>query len=1267
MKHKTNNDHFPTLGEGDLTDSNAKGFALIATISVMVLLVMVALAMLSLSTIEIRQARQSDAKAVAQANARLGLMLAIGELQKYAGPDQRVTATASILDGNPETRQPDGIQNPNWVGVWRTDGLKSEPLDTPFILADEGKSKQSLTDRRQKIGYDREAEVLTWLVSGETPNPMNAGNTDDFVKLYQVKELPNGNASKDFDVFAKKVQVSQDDSTGSPQPVGHFAYWVSDEGVKAKFNIKDNYANKNPNKSDPSGGGYYKLLTAQRNELGHLFADYGSLDPEENYKVMTQEQARLSGLAQVEGYADVATAMRALRHDVTTYSKSLLVNVAEGGLKKNLTAYLNSSGSVPQLGSMTGITDTMPIIADVEKRETIGPKFGALRSWYDLKDKATGAFGSRVLDMETPNPISGVGVLNNSGGLDPTKFTKQPIHPVLKEAVYYVTSAYDETKLRAYELIYPRVVLWNPYNVRLKSKKMYAFIDVRIQFQAKYKFIYDRLDDGADNPASPTQGESHHNTSNMWGNTGPWNRIFAIPETTFEPGECLVFTTKPTGGMLEGKAVPYTPTSQNCDANMLTAMSDPSELYCFYLDKGVFDARYYKKIRIVEPNGDIRFEYKWVNDPNFQLSQVRKSTIKVELGGGTAWNGDNPTQNVYLFGATGNSANVVASSLGTSSFPVLQQIHLDNYSRGNNGRWTPRYLPAVTYNLRDRVSGQVPPDTLNVFGVRLRHQYESHSNRVHANIYNEPWHSSPILTSNVRAGRAHRWSHDNYFGQRYSNGSIDDNYSGPAAHLYSYGPYTQCRQWPEWNDSEVSPHYNNGKYVTSVFTDSSFGGGDHVYPMFDIPDKEVPLFSLAQLKHAQLTPYVWHPSYAIGNSFASPYIDNEGGTGQSWTEERTGWSNTLLKLVPGKNELVHRMSMSNGNPLVYDLSYEINHALWDRYFLTGLPTNYGSSWDVGKPLPNARYQINTVIPDAATSDVLSDYHRAAKGLFVDGGFNVNSTSALAWEALLRSFDGLDVPVQKSANSSGGGHPYPRFTVPVNGSATPTDVSDQELWSGYRKLTDQEIKLLAEKIVIEVKRRGPFLGLADFVNRRLQDNSNSSIKYNEIAYLGAIQSAIAQAGINEGIESNPASDFTLPKANVAANLEYGADYWGGPIRRPLKQNYDTAEYKKDNSDRTFSESAGAPGYLLQSDILQRVGATLTARSDTFVIRTYGDATDTNGNILAREWCEAVVQRTVDPIVPDTDSDGLNPRKDNAGNFGRRFRIVSFRWISADELN
>ena len=77
----------------------APGFALVATVSMMVLMTLIAVGMLSLSTIEQRSSGggANEADRMARANARMALMIALGELQKAAGPDQRVTATASIL------------------------------------------------------------------------------------------------------------------------------------------------------------------------------------------------------------------------------------------------------------------------------------------------------------------------------------------------------------------------------------------------------------------------------------------------------------------------------------------------------------------------------------------------------------------------------------------------------------------------------------------------------------------------------------------------------------------------------------------------------------------------------------------------------------------------------------------------------------------------------------------------------------------------------------------------------------------------------------------------------------------------------------------------------------------------------------------------------------------------------------------------------------------------------------------------------------------
>ena len=87
--------------------------------------------MLSLSTIEQRSSGggANEADRMARANARMALMIALGELQKAAGPDQRVSATAAILgDTNntytTSTTAADGRKH--WVGVWNTSGYSPE-------------------------------------------------------------------------------------------------------------------------------------------------------------------------------------------------------------------------------------------------------------------------------------------------------------------------------------------------------------------------------------------------------------------------------------------------------------------------------------------------------------------------------------------------------------------------------------------------------------------------------------------------------------------------------------------------------------------------------------------------------------------------------------------------------------------------------------------------------------------------------------------------------------------------------------------------------------------------------------------------------------------------------------------------------------------------------------------------------------------------------------------------------------------------------------
>ncbi|MFP4358311.1 MAG: hypothetical protein ACLFSZ_07755, partial [Puniceicoccaceae bacterium] len=96
--------------------------------------------------------------------------------------------------------------------------------------------------------------------------------------------------------------------------------------------------------------------------------------------------------------------------------------------------------------------------------------------------------------------------------------------------------------------------------------------------------------------------------------------------------------------------------------------------------------------------------------------------------------------------------------------------------------------------------------------------------------------------------------------------------------------------------------------------------------------------------------------------------------------------------------------------------------------------------------------------------------------------------------------------------------------------------------------------------------------------------------------------------------------------------------------------------------------GAPGFITQGDILSMIGPALTTRGDTFLIRSYGDVIDPlSGEVSARAYLETVVQRTVEPVNPaSSDADGIDNKWIPADSFGRRFEVISMRWLGEDEI-
>ena len=125
--------------------TSRNGFALVVTLLLMILLTVIAVGLLTLSSISLRASSQGAALATARSNARLAMMLALGELQKLAGSDTRITARADILDQN----------NPPLLGIWKSWEGSDHDLQGRPISPGNYKS-------------DKELRFLAWLVSGES-------------------------------------------------------------------------------------------------------------------------------------------------------------------------------------------------------------------------------------------------------------------------------------------------------------------------------------------------------------------------------------------------------------------------------------------------------------------------------------------------------------------------------------------------------------------------------------------------------------------------------------------------------------------------------------------------------------------------------------------------------------------------------------------------------------------------------------------------------------------------------------------------------------------------------------------------------------------------------------------------------------------------------------------------------------------------------------------------------------------------------------------
>ena len=113
----------------------------------------------------------------------------------------------------------------------------------------------------------------------------------------------------------------------------------------------------------------------------------------------------------------------------------------------------------------------------------------------------------------------------------------------------------------------------------------------------------------------------------------------------------------------------------------------------------------------------------------------------------------------------------------------------------------------------------------------------------------------------------------------------------------------------------------------------------------------------------------------------------------------------------------------------------------------------------------------------ADANVDDGYKKVGAYSLIKGAFNVNSTSVKAWRAFLQGNKALALESVQGTTDAGTGTPFPL-------GSTTSNTSSNNGWEKFSRLSDAQIDTLAEKIVDQVKARGPFMSLSDFVNRRI---------------------------------------------------------------------------------------------------------------------------------------------------------------------------------------
>jgi hypothetical protein len=1186
----------------------ASGFALVVAVMLMVLLTVVAVGMLGLSAISLRASTQSQAIAVARANAKLGIMLALGELQASLGPDRSVSASAAAVIQSPA--------QPHLTGAWES--WRWDPAQSPT---------PDYAEKRLKF--------RRWLVSAA---PQDAGSFNfpsqapkgETVMLVSDRQDAEGQSTR---LQAAKVVVN------SPQGRGASAWAVFDESAKAAVDL-----------ADPATAMDAAREVASRTAPNRFRADV--IDPQKLEQFRKPANFLSLETANVPAAPANHGEIRRRFHDLTTGTLGLLTDTASGGLKQDLSVLLSPSTFNAQLFDSTG--------TPYETVSAGAPRWAFLHSHYQkFRDPGMTMLAGGPAFVQRTSSLK-----PNTTGMTAAPTAANLLPSIAKLQVVFSLVTHPETrperlagaptaKWNQYAipmLVYEAVItLHNPYDVALKFDKLRFRV-----WNPPVGFRIAKVSNGVtawlrkewqDDPNSfhglgrfsrPGQDDTQKNIQRFFTvhlsdgkSDGAGNQLL------LQPGEVKVFSARVEKDWRWGWEWGWKP-------------RQPWQFLDWFAADDLAGAG----------NRDLRTGNSWGVEavPGWALrAGLQMNHLSMEGGGVT---GQRPGASFYPFEDKGYWYK--ADPIIHFDDELLVQLRPEKTTgTGVQDAFRVDLLAAKNNDSSNFLNSQ---DVLRSYRFRFNNPTEEISADPKKTIIERKFKVGDILqtlgdateggkkpmamlemtarTTKDELDDSKAWAFNNPV---VEGGEIFTNQVGLAnqSHDLRLIEMTGWSSFPtiEWDAAkgEGTPGFGRG-YFGASRTSSEGVTNVPMYRVAIAPAASLGDWIPANLVAGSQLPRVVH---AFGNARAHPLIPS------------AGVVNTNLA---GRRALDH--------------SYFLNDALWDRYYFSSVADSPALPWlgsqartwqqelqdliEQRKPVLNARMTpilpTSQAAPLVASLASLGEKERSrefGRYLAVRGPFNLNSTSVDAWRAVLSSLrDQTITGWGQTQLAHAGQAPFARMAMPLaspNQTTKDVNLLGQIRWAGFRTLDDAEITKLAREIVKQIRERGkldqaPPLTLAEFVNRRVAAPGELH------SLTGLLQTAIDQSGIN-------AASHAMDSKKISAATMNPARKRG--VATPEAMDGFTGE--------------GAPSILTQGDLLAALAPIATVRGDTFKIRAYGESKSRSGAIEATAWCEAVVQRVPDYVDP-TNTPATTTASLNQANkvFGRRFQIVSFRWLAPDEV-